>query len=222
MKKKKKESKKKSKPKIKKLANGVTEEEFIEALDNVTKKLGHKFKFGYHSFEDMKQQASIFALEALDRYDRTRPLENFLWTHVRNRLFNYKRDNYQRPDKPCLKCEHHDPALKLSTNECAEFCNKQDCELFRLWENRNNNKKNLMNPQYIDDHNLSTNEKDSFISKIANQELLAIIDREIPTVHRESYLKLKHGIKIPRPELLKLQKIILEIIKIKTSSDDEE
>ena len=40
----------------------------------------------------MKQQAAIFALEGLEKYDNKRPLENFLWTHVRNRLFNYKRE----------------------------------------------------------------------------------------------------------------------------------
>jgi D-ribose pyranose/furanose isomerase RbsD len=214
MKKKKKTIKKTKTPKNKsKLPNGVSEEEFIQALDNITKKLGHKFKFGYHSFEDMKQQASIFALECLKRYDKSRPLENFLWTHVRNRLFNYKRDNYQRPDKPCFKCEHHDPQMKLSNNGCAEYCNKQDCDLYRLWESRNNNKKNLMNPQHIEDSNFIDNENNSVMSNIANKELLAIIDSNIPIHYRESYLKIKHGIRIPRPEFLKLQKIIKEIVE---------
>jgi len=87
--------KKKTNPK-KTLKNKVTEEEFLRVLDNISKRLGHKFKFGYHDFDDMKQQASIFALEGLEKYDNSRPLENFLWTHVRNRLFNYKRNNYQK------------------------------------------------------------------------------------------------------------------------------
>ena len=203
---------KKKKKTKNKLPHNISEEEFILAINNVTKKLGHKFKFGYHSFEDMKQQATIFALECLSRYDKSRPLENFLWTHVRNRLFNYKRDNYQRPDKPCLKCEHYDPHLKSSTNNCAKFCNKTDCELYRLWESRNNNKKNLMTPQYIEDNSLFS-ENDNFISNIANKEIIDIIDQNIPTSERENYLKLKNGIKITRAELSKLQIVIMEIVK---------
>lgn len=202
----------KKKKKTKKLPNNISEEEFILAINNVTKKLGHKFKFGYHSFEDMKQQATIFALECLDRYDSSRPLENFLWTHVRNRLFNYKRDNYQRPDKPCLKCEHYDPYLKCSSNNCAKFCNKSDCELYRLWESRNSNKKNIMTPQHIED-NSSFTVNDNFISNIANQEIIDIIDKSIPISERENYLKLKNGIKITRVELFRLQQIIMEIVK---------
>ena len=204
--------KKKKIHKKKNLPHNISEEEFILAINNVTKKLGHKFKFGYHSFEDMKQQATIFALECLSRYDKSRPLENFLWTHVRNRLFNYKRDNYQRPDKPCLKCEYYDPHLKSSSNNCAKFCNKTDCELYRLWEARNNNKKNLMTPQYIEDNSVFS-ENDNFISNIANKEIIDIIDQNIPTSERENYLKLKNGIKITRSELSKLQIVIMEIVK---------
>ena len=194
-----------------KLPNNISEEEFILAINNVTKKLGHKFKFGYHSFEDMKQQATIFALECLGRYDSSRPLENFLWTHVRNRLFNYKRDNYQRPDKPCLKCEYYDPQLKCSTNNCAKFCNKSDCELYRLWESRNSNKKNLMTPQHIED-NSSFSVNDNFISNIANQEIIDIIDKNIPVSDRENYLKLKNGVKMTRIEISRLQAVILECL----------
>ena len=50
-----------------KLPHGVTEEQFLIVLDNISKRLGHKFKFGYHSFEDMKQQAAIFAIEGLEK-----------------------------------------------------------------------------------------------------------------------------------------------------------
>ena len=75
----------------------------------------------------MKQQAAIFALEGLEKYDNKRPLENFLWTHVRNRLFNYKRDNYQRPDKPCLSCVFYDAHCATSTNQCNEYDDKTNC-----------------------------------------------------------------------------------------------
>ena len=89
-------AKPKAKPKIKpkenQLPKGVDEKDFLRVLDNISKRLAYKFRFAYHNFDDMKQQAAIFAIEGLEKYDNSRPLENFLWTHVRNRLFNYKRN----------------------------------------------------------------------------------------------------------------------------------
>ena len=38
-------------------------------------------------------------MDAMERYDEIRPLENFLSTHIKNRLINFKRDNYYRPDE---------------------------------------------------------------------------------------------------------------------------
>ena len=194
------------------LPNNVSESDFLIAIDNVAKKLAHKFKFGYHSFEDMKQQAIIFGLECLEKYDSNRPLENFLWTHVRNRLFNYKRDNYQRPDKPCLKCPENDLSFSCSNNGCKAFSNKSDCELYKLWEKRNNNKKNLMSPQNIDDMSLFS-KTSSICTDIENKEILDLIDKYISPADRSLYIKFKHGQKISSIELNKLKETILNIIK---------
>lgn len=211
--------KKTKKPIIKKkknnkssLPNNVSESDFLIAIDNVAKKLAHKFKFGYHSFEDMKQQAIIFGLECLEKYDSNRPLENFLWTHVRNRLFNYKRDNYQRPDKPCSKCPENDPSFSCSNSGCKAFANKSDCELYKVWEKRNNNKKNLMSPQNIDDMSLFS-KTSSICTNIENKEILDLIDKYITPADRSLYIKFKHGQKISSIELNKLKETILNIIK---------
>ena len=37
-------------------------------------------------------------VEALSRYDSSKPLENFMYAHINNRLKNFKRDNYYRFD----------------------------------------------------------------------------------------------------------------------------
>lgn len=79
--------------------NYCDENEFIEIVDRIAQRLARKFLFGYHTLEDMKQQCYVEALKGLEKYDKSRPLENFLWIHIRNRLFNYKRDNYTRPDR---------------------------------------------------------------------------------------------------------------------------
>ena len=51
----------------------VDENELLETIEVISKKLAYKFKFGYHELEDMKQQISIFAIEGLKNYDHKRP-----------------------------------------------------------------------------------------------------------------------------------------------------
>jgi DNA-directed RNA polymerase specialized sigma24 family protein len=197
-----------------KLPKGVTEDQFLAVLDNISKRLGHKFKFGYHSFEDMKQQAAIFALEGLEKYDNSRPLENFLWTHVRNRLFNYKRDNYQRPDKPCLSCPLYDAHCKVSTNQCSEYTDKNECELFSAWETRNNSKKNIMKPVGMEEvHETSSKKQAEIPDMVFNQQIIELLDKHIPSSCRETYLRLKYGEKIYKADMLKLHAVIQEILR---------
>lgn len=190
----------------------ITQQEFVTALENISKKLVYKFKFGYHSIEDMKQQAAIFAMEGLQNYDNSRPLENFLWTHVRNRLFNYKRDNYYRPDNVCAGCPFFDPMNKLSTNQCSQFSNKNDCDIYGQWASRNTLKKNIMQPSNIEnEYDMSNNS--NFFNNISNKEIIDIIEDKIHTKYRESYLKLKAGNKISKQELSKLKTHIQSLIK---------
>ena len=40
----------------------------------------------------------MMGVEGLDRYDSNKPLENFMYAHINNRLKNFKRDNYYRFD----------------------------------------------------------------------------------------------------------------------------
>jgi DNA-directed RNA polymerase specialized sigma24 family protein len=195
------------------LPNGVNTEEFLQALENISKRLANKFRFAYHSVEDMKQQAAIFALEGLENYDNKRPLENFLWTHVRNRLFNYKRNNYQRPDKPCHSCPFFDKTYKLSLNQCEKYCNKDDCELYSAWAKRNEVKKNIIQPSYIETSLHQSVQPTDFDLSIQNQELIKFLDTSVQSEFRESYLKLKHGAKISKLELKKLQQHIFTLME---------
>lgn len=203
-------TKKKKKITKRKLLNGINEDEFLRVIDNISTKLAYKFRFGYHNFEDMKQQATIFAIEAMDKYDKSRPLENFLWTHIRNRLFNYKRDNYQRPDKPCLNCPFYDANKQNSFSQCTKYSDKQSCELYATWSARNNAKKNIMDTVNIDDLPVHAS---SFVDNnisFDNKEIIKILDEKIPHQHRELYLKMKHGSKISKKE----QKILFDAITL--------
>lgn len=193
------------------LPNNVSTEEFLLVLENISKRLAYKFRFAYHSIDDMKQQAAIFALEGLKNYDKKRPLENFLWTHVRNRLFNYKRNNYQRPDKPCHSCPFFDKGCKVSINQCEQYSNKDDCELYSTWAKRNEAKKNIIQPGYIENNtSFSPSSKEPMLE---NTELVKFLDGNIQSEYREIYLKLKHGLKINKSDLKKLQNHITKIME---------
>lgn len=195
---------KKKNKKTKKPSLTVDEDEFLNIIETISKKLAYKFKFGYHSYDDMKQQISIFALEGLKNYDHKRPLENFLWTHIRNRLFNYKRDNYQRPDKPCYSC----PLWKNST--CTKYANKHDCDLYSNWSKRNESKKNLMHLTTIDE---IKNYSNIFIDNaLQSNEIINIIEKNINGEERTIYLKLKNGNKVSKIEINKLTDKIKEIM----------
>lgn len=205
------------KQKKKKTKLTVDENEFLRVIDVIAKKLAYKFKFGYHDFDDMKQQISIFALEGLKNYDHKRPLENFLWTHVRNRLFNYKRDNYQRPDKPCLTCPLYDPHCKKSTSECEQYSNKEDCVLYENWLNRNNTKKNLMHLTTIDEikdySNVFSSEDNLLTNTIANNEIFDLIETQLTGEYRTIYLKVRGGAKVIKADMDKLSAKLREIMK---------
>lgn len=191
------------------ILNKVTEKHFLETIDKICYKLLHKFRFGYHDIEDMKQQAYIFALQGLENYDTSKPLENFLWTHIRNRLFNFKRDKFQRPDKPCNTCEYFDKTYQLSTNQCTKFSCKTNCSLYNNWYIKNNNKKNLMQTSSTDNADSIPNHGTDFLSRIQNKELLQQIDPYIKVELRKYYLMLLYGQKIPK----KFKNLLLQNVK---------
>lgn len=193
----------------------VSDEEFLAVFNNITKRLVYKFKFGYHDIDDMKQQAAVFAVEGLEKYDHKRPLENFLWTHIRNRLFNFKRDNYQRPDKPCLKCPLYQP--NNPAGDCKEHRDKTNCDMYKSWFTRNNNKKNIMQPTYIDGNEPPAS--NDLLQHLDNKELVEQIEDLLPVKYRDLFLKLVHGSKICKSEKFKVQNYIKKHILNKINKD---
>jgi len=77
----------------------MTEEQVISTIALVSRRLASKFTFPNYEEDDIVQEAFIIGMEAMNRYDEVRPLENFLSIHIKNRLKNFKRDNYYRPDE---------------------------------------------------------------------------------------------------------------------------
>jgi DNA-directed RNA polymerase specialized sigma24 family protein len=186
-----------------KIPSNYTEAEVIDIINNVANRLASKFRFGYHSVEDIKQQARLFAWEGLDGYDGIRPLENFLWTHVRNRLYNYKRNNYERPDKPCLNCKFY------KDQTCQEFTDTSECSLFTGWLTRNTAKKNLMTTIDI---SLVRTETESTSNEVSSDnEIFNLVDNNVPSELREDWLRLVYNLRLSKN---RKDKLVIEIYKI--------
>lgn len=182
----------------------MTEEEILDVINNIANRLAAKFKFGYHEIEDMKQQARLFAWEGIENWDGVRPLENFLWTHVRNRLYNFKRNNYSRPDKPCLSCP------MFVNKQCTKYTDERDCDLIKGWTNRNNAKRNLMSSfstTYETAHSLGA------ASLFADKEILRIVDENIPIDHREDWIRFTNNLRLPKVKRENLIGVIFEILE---------
>ena len=197
-----------------KIPINMSEAEVMAVINNVANRLARKFRFGYHEVEDMKQQARLFAWEGISKYDGQRPLENFLWTHVRNRLFNFKRDKYERPGKPCVDCQYY--IYDGDGDRCTKFDDKTECDLYKKWINRNERKKNLMNPIDLNITNSNSEYEmkiyDTVDSDIDYQALLVIVEKELPVVYRSLYLRLKNGTKLSKVQRTKIQEIIQQIL----------
>jgi|TARA_R110000744_G_scaffold314281_1_gene421340 hypothetical protein len=182
----------------------VNEQEVVDIIDNIANRLANKFKFGYHETEDMKQQARMFAWEGISKWDGIRPLENFLWTHTRNRLYNYKRNNYSRPEKPCLACP-------LFVNKvCSKYDDERDCHLIKGWNERNDAKRNLMSSySTVYDNPNRSNQSELFDDK----EILNIVDAAIPIEYREDWIRLINNLKLPKFKQIALVEVIREILE---------
>ena len=158
-----------------KIPKGMPEKEVLEIITKVASRYAHKFRFGYFEADDIRQEAVIIAMEALERYEEGRPLENFLAVHVKNRLNNFKRDKYYRQSK-------------VDSN---------------TQEKHNNSKKFLMEPLDIsnirDEKEDNMRVEDDFVIDFEQQEVLRIIDQNLDVSLRSDYLRIKDGVYVPKP-----------------------
>lgn len=94
----------------------MTKEEVVDKINLVVSRIAPKYTFHGYDLDDIKQEAFIICMDALDRYDQKRPLENFLSVNLSNRLKNFVRDNHyigQDENKKNVLCP------KQLTYECS-------------------------------------------------------------------------------------------------------
>ena len=73
---------------------GMTEQQVIDQINVVCNRISPRYTFYGYTIDDIKQESFIICMEALNRYDGIRPLENFLSVNLSNRLKNFVRDNH--------------------------------------------------------------------------------------------------------------------------------
>jgi DNA-directed RNA polymerase specialized sigma24 family protein len=194
-----------------KMPSNMTEKEVVDVIAKVSSSLAKKFKFGYFGIDDMRQQATLFALQGMEKYDENRPLENFLYRHVKNRLINFKRDKLRRSDAPCLDC--HNAIDGHTKHPDGAYCDK-----YISWQRRNTSKQNIMNAVDItninDENESRTRIESSVVEDVANAELLKLIGQKLPLELRATYLQMQaDATKVPINKRREVQRVILQILE---------
>lgn len=77
-----------------KIPKNMSEQQVLDIIDLIISRIAPKYTFAGYDIDDIKQESFIICLDALERYDSKRPLENFLSVHLSNRLKNFIRDNH--------------------------------------------------------------------------------------------------------------------------------
>ena len=154
------------------------------------KKLARQYRFGYHTVEDLEQEAFVLAWSALPRWDGQRSLYNFIYTHVKNRLQTFVRDNYMKPC-PCSLC------YGKGEGE-TEHEDKLHCKKYHSWYAANKRRGNIMSPigiTCVDEEGETKTYMPDTVSKDAeNAEIFDLIDKNIPHDMRGTYLRMKEGV----------------------------
>jgi hypothetical protein len=200
---------------------GMTEEEVFDKIQLVAKKIAKKYRFGYYSEEDIAQEAVILIIQndLLKNYDPSRPLENFLSRVLKNRLFNFKRDNYKRPDPPCVRC----PLSAYVNKVCTAYENLMDCEFYKKWVENNKSKENIMHAISLEV--LDYTKEDEMVRYSVDFEgdvdisiYEDIILNNLSIKERKLYIRFKEGDKISKVDLDNLFERVRSIVNEQTEA----
>jgi len=171
------------------IATEVTKEQW-RIIDKIARRESPKYTFGYLDIDDIEQQARIFGLNGLLAYkEESGPLENFLSVHIKNRLKNFKRDNFYRADQPK---------------------NKKSLE---KWEKRTQTKINLLQPINIDGMDEHFPMLENHIDNLEFDELISFINKKLPASLRTDFLRLNAYVQIPVARREKVQAAIELILE---------
>jgi len=154
----------------------VPNQQQINIILDVVNKIAPKYVFGYYDVDDIKQESYIICCEALDKYDESRPLENFLSKHLSNRLKTLIRDKYSRKnlesDRHILLNQIKKGLIDLKsslTDDIAEDCFEEDIfirDLFeKIMDNINPSMRNDLN-RLLNDVKINSSRRQALFNRI--------------------------------------------------------
>ena len=207
-----------------KVPKGLTEQEVLQIIQKTVAYLAPSFKFGYFDTEDMKQEGTIFCLEALDSFNFDKSCQEevgdalltFLKTHVRWRFLNMRRKQLTRLEPPICEC-------KLCKNDSA---NRLDCKKYSNWVKRNVAKKSLMEPFDVSEiHTVDASFTFDIEMNILSSDVIEILNEHVPASIRSDYRRFMEGVSVPkarREKLIQEIKIIISEHYSKKMVEDED
>ena len=122
--------------------------EGIRATQIIVREIGSGWEFGHWDADELRQQAYVWAIEALPHWDSSRNLYTFLNAVIRRKLFNLRRDKFERHERPCHNCPLQ---AFLPPDGCSAYEDRRNCELFDGWLVRNERKRSVMNGRLEED-----------------------------------------------------------------------
>ena len=184
------------------LPSGVTEVVALDTIERVVAVLAPQFNIGGMDRDDIKQEARIFAMRAISKYDPSRgSLDCYTYRSVKNRLLNLHRNLCYRTDPPCERCHNGD--------KCGD--DGDCCRKYRRWRERQDAKcslrKNASPEQVPDKPGPGDLEKDA-----ATREMLDVLDAQLDGQVRADFLRLKDGCPIPHARRAALEDAVLRIL----------
>jgi DNA-directed RNA polymerase specialized sigma24 family protein len=158
---------------------------------SVAQKVAPKFAFGIYDSDDMIQEAIILGMDCVSRYDPERgPFENFVATHISNRLRTFVRKHSVRnaPDVP-----------KSSLD-------------YVHWERSFGPKKRLQEALPLDDVSSSLTTEIDIINQLSMEDIQRAIDKNLPVEYRADYLRMLNNVHVPKGRRNKIKEILISIL----------
>lgn len=190
---------------------GLTETDVLEIISKTVAYLAPSFRFGYFDIEDMKQEGTIFCIEALPSFDFDKSCQDnvadalltFLKTHVRWRFLNMRRKQLSRAEPPLCDCT-------LCSNDSP---NRLDCKKYQNWVKRNISKKSLMEPFDVEAvYHDGASHTPNIEQNIMASDIKQILNEHIPASCRADYRRFVEGVSLPKNKRERLIEQIKEIL----------
>jgi RNA polymerase sigma factor (sigma-70 family) len=194
------------------LPDGVTEVQFLASVEKQVNILAPQFKIGSFDLDDLKQEGRLEAWRKLDKYDVSRPLDNFLYTVIKNRYTNLYRDLVRRSDPPCSGCHKGNPP----------HAGGEVCKPYADWKARNNSKASLnqlMGLDNVPDEKLGASADISEAAQV--DEAVRLLNEQLPVDLRSDYLRMRAGETVPKARRRKVENAVREILACLTSNADD-